>query len=203
MYVPITEVDDSYKHDAKKDNVPMFLARRVTLTKDQITSAMGDDKSSEPEFDLGTMLDCCLCKNIMVDPKECNRCNKGFCKKCVNDYMQDLQDGEYAITCPNCGKKNFKPSEPHPLVMKTLYNLKVTCMNAKAGCTVKVAYADMAKHLIVCDYATLRCPNYGCEKLMFQKDWPAHKLVCEFRTKKCEKCDFKLKEGQTDCNDCV
>ena len=59
-------------------------------------------------------------------------------------------------------------------MVKTLYNLKVTCMNKKAGCQVRVAYADMNKHMIECDYATLKCSNFGCEKEMFKKDWPAH-----------------------------
>ena len=131
--MPITEVTE-HVHDAKKDNVPMFLARRVTLNRSQIISAMGDDKSDQPEFDLGTMLDCVLCKNVMVNPKECSRCQKGFCKKCINDYIENLKDGDYMVSCPNCGKKNFKPSEPHPLVTKTLYNLKVTCMNKASGC---------------------------------------------------------------------
>ena len=47
-------------------------------------------------------------------------------------------------------------------------------MNKKAGCQVRVAYADMNKHMIECDYATLKCSNFGCEKEMFKKDWPTH-----------------------------
>ena len=76
-------------------------------------------------------------------------------------------------------------------------------MNADKGCSVKVPYLDMHKHLIECDFATVKCTNFGCEKEMFQKDYKAHAETCEFRVRTCHKCDFKLAEGVTECNDCI
>ena len=86
----------------------------------------------------------------MIQPKECKKCQKGFCRKCINDYIQQLVIGKYDITCPNCGVKNFKPSNPHPLVLQTLTNLNVKCMNAEIGCKVKISYNEMTKHMTEC-----------------------------------------------------
>ena len=191
MFVPISEIKTKEPQD-KKANEPLFFARRVTLTRKQISGVLGEN---EADLEHNDLLDCILCKNVMVDPKECKKCNKGFCKLCIQEYIKQLQNGGFDIQCPNCGTKNFQPSEPHPLVMKTLTSLKVACMNADKGCTCKVPYLEMHQHLIECDYAIVKCTNYGCEKEMFQKDYKAHAETCEHRPRTCPKCDFLLTEG--------
>ena len=198
MFVPINTITE--KPQKKGQNEPLFLARRLTLQKDQIERNLGGGYGEEEH---NTLLDCILCKNIMVTPKECNNCCKGFCKKCINDYIQDLMAGGYDITCPNCGCENFKPKEPHPLVTKTLNSLKVLCMNKAQGCTAKIPYLEMSKHMIECDYATMKCTNYGCEKEMFKKDYKVHSETCEFRVRTCQKCDFILPDGLEECDDCI
>ena len=135
MYVPITEITDT--KETKGTNAPLFLARRLTLTKDQIDTKMAGGGGEE---EYNTLLDCILCKNVMVGPKECPKCAKGFCKKCISDYISQLADGGYDIACPNCGCKNFKPKDAHPLVQKTLISLKVLCMNKGVGCTARIPY---------------------------------------------------------------
>ena len=61
----------------------------------------------------------------------------------------------------------------------------------------------MTKHMVECDFATLQCTNYGCEKELFKKDYKSHSETCEFRPKMCSKCDFKLPDGMESCNDCI
>jgi len=57
--------------------------------------------------------------------------------------------------------------EPHPLVIRQLSRLSGACENADKGCKVIVRYCDLEKHLEECDYATVKCTNFGCEKEMF------------------------------------
>ena len=84
MFVPISNVTHK-EHGDKKTNEPLFFARRVTLTKKQIQGSLGE---AESELEHNDLLDCILCKNIMVGPKECKKCNKGFCKMCVQEYIR-------------------------------------------------------------------------------------------------------------------
>ena len=63
-----------------------------------------------------TLLDCILCKNIMVEPRECNKCRKGFCKEHINDYIDQMIQGDYEVSCPNCSSTSFKLVDPHPLL---------------------------------------------------------------------------------------
>ncbi len=51
-----------------------------------------------------------------------------------------------------------------------------------------------------CDYATIKCTNFGCEAEMFQKDYARHQETCEFRVIRCEKCDvIKINNEDHDC----
>ena len=81
-FVPLTTGDS-------KNAIPMILQRRTTLTRAQIeTGAAATTKSSEvKKEEHNALLDCTLCKNVMLDPRECHKCRKGFCKQCINEYI--------------------------------------------------------------------------------------------------------------------
>lgn len=112
-------------------------------------------------------MDCILCKNVMIDPRECHKCRKGFCKKCIDDYIDQLVAGDYKIQCPNCSSSSLRLVDPHPLLSRQLTLLKAACENSEKGCKEIVSYADLEKHQRECDFATVKCSNFGCEKEMF------------------------------------
>lgn len=29
---------------------------------------------------------CCICLKILLEPKECNKCQSAFCKECINEW---------------------------------------------------------------------------------------------------------------------
>ena len=63
-----------------------------------------------------------------------------------------------------------------------------------------IPYGSLEKHQKECDYATIKCTNFGCESEMFQKDYGRHKDTCEFRVIRCEKCDvIKINDQEHDC----
>ena len=76
---------------------PLIMQRKMTLTKSQVTKNKSADE--EPH---NTLLDCILCKNIMINPRECENCRKGFCHACIDNYINQLIAGDYEICCPNC-----------------------------------------------------------------------------------------------------
>ena len=135
----------------------------------------------------------------MVDARECSKCRKGFCKSCIDDYLTQMIDGEYEITCPNCSTTSFKIVEPHPLVQNQLSKLVVRCENHGRGCTEHLRYTDVAAHKLVCGYALVKCTHFGCEKEMLQKDYAEHQKICEFREITCDKCGSVVKHGE-ECN---
>ena len=123
------------------------------------------DEASNAEHN--SLLDCFLCNNIMLEARECSRCRKGFCKKCVNDYIDKLVVGDYLVICPSCSSPNMQLVEPHPLLTAQLSLIKATCENSDKGCTATVSYADLDKHANECAYLMVKCSNFGCEAEMF------------------------------------
>ena len=139
-----------------------------------------------------------LCKSVMLDARECSQCQKGFCKKCMNDFIDELIADDYDITCPNCGSPNMEIVEPHPVLQKQLSGIKASCENADKGCTEIIPYTELEKHRNECDYLRVKCDNFGCESEMEQKVFAEHQVACEFRTVRCDKCDIvkKVKEEE-------
>ena len=193
------------RDEATQDSTgPMILLRKTTLTKEQIEKARQTERSSEspavaaPEHN--SLLDCCLCKNVMIKPRECEKCRKGFCKNCIDGYIDQLVAGDYQIVCPNCGTENLNLVEPHPLLVRQLSELKGACINADKGCNLIIAYGDLENHQKECGFTTIKCSLYGCEAEMKQSEYDRHVQNCEYRVLRCEKCNaVKPKEGECDC----
>ena len=114
-----------------------------------------------------THLDCILCKSVMIDPRECSNCRKGFCKEHINDYIDQLVQGGYEVCCPNCGSTNFNLVDPHPILARQLSKIKARCENEDKGCTEVIDYLNLKRHQAECGYAIVKCTNYGCEHEMF------------------------------------
>jgi len=182
--------------DGAPSTGPLIMKRLMTLTKGQITkSAVADDDAAH-----NSLLDCILCKNIMIQPRECDKCRKGFCHSCIDSYINQMINGDYQICCPNCSSTSFLLVDPHPLLTRQLSAIKARCANADKGCTDTLAYGDLAKHQDECGYAMLKCVNYGCEGEFYQKDAAQHEAGCEFRVDRCDKCDVvKIKDEEHDC----
>ena len=114
-----------------------------------------------------SLLACFLCKLIMWQARECSECRKGFCRICVNGYIDKLVVGDYMVICPSCSSPNMQLVEPHPLLTAQLSLIKATCENSDKGCTATVSYADLDKHANECAYLMVKCSNFGCEAEMF------------------------------------
>lgn len=182
---------------ASKSKTPLLWKRKAFLTKDQVTSGLTENGDEQ-----AALLDCLLCENIMLNPRECNECRKGFCSKCIERYIDQLISADYVVCCPSCSSTTFRLVDPHPLLLKQLNAITLRCENAEKGCVENVTYDQFVVHQQECDYAMVQCSNYGCEARMLQVDFAEHVQVCEFKFLRCTKCKtVKSKEGEE--HDCI
>jgi len=50
---------------------------------------INDKKGISPTFK------CCICQDLVMDPKECENCSKLFCHECINEWLKNSSQ------CPN------------------------------------------------------------------------------------------------------
>ena len=80
-------------------------------------------------------LKCSICKKILKNPMQCNKCQRVFCKECIENYPKSKKK------CPNgCKKPNYRANEDK-LAMLSL--LKFLCNN----CKEEISYNDVESHL--------------------------------------------------------
>ena len=81
---------------------------------------------------------CNICKNIVWNPMECNKCEHCFCKNCIDNWLIQSH------TCPfKCSGMSFKESR---MIRSMLSNLLFKC--GKCGEVIK--YENYDNHLIMC-----------------------------------------------------
>ena len=51
------------------------------------------------------MFDCYICKNILIEPYLCSKCETRFCNNCLDNYIKECGNNK----CPkeNCDNSNF------------------------------------------------------------------------------------------------
>ena len=85
---------------------------------------------------LNDLITCPICLNLLISPLQCNKCNKCFCKGCINDY--EKKDN---YVCPfKCENPEYNPNK---FVNNVLSILKFKCKN---GCDKIIKYDELEKH---------------------------------------------------------
>ena len=82
-------------------------------------------------------ISCPLCNNILIEPVMCMKCQKSFCKKCINEREDNK--------CPNkCEQVNFQKCLSKNEI---LTKLKFKCKYCKSI----LSYDDALRHKNVCN----------------------------------------------------
>ena len=83
---------------------------------------------------------CTLCSNILIDPYMCMKCQKVYCKKCIDEWKDKEKDDK----CPNkCENPNYQKSlEKNNILCK----LKFKCEK----CENEFLYEELIKHIANC-----------------------------------------------------
>lgn len=81
------------------------------------------------------LVKCFICKNILKDPMMCTKCQKVFCKDCIEIYTKQNKK------CPNkCKKSKYKKCDDKSAMLSML---KFRCKN----CKEEVKYNNVKIHL--------------------------------------------------------
>lgn len=79
---------------------------------------------------------CNICKNIVWNPMECNKCEHCFCKICIDNWLNQSR------TCPfKCNNMTFKESR---MARSMLSNLLFKC--SKCGEVIKYENSEIHSH---------------------------------------------------------
>ncbi len=83
----------------------------------------------------GVSLTCSICKNILVEPKQCSKCQNLFCGKCIDEWLKSNKE------CPSkCSGASIADCT---IISKILNQLTFNCRN---GCGTVFKYEEAAKH---------------------------------------------------------
>ena len=83
---------------------------------------------------------CNICKNIVWNPMECNKCEHCFCKTCIDNWLNQSR------TCPfKCNNMTFNESR---MARSMLSNLLFKCSN----CGEVIKYENCELHSNTCSY---------------------------------------------------
>ncbi|XP_069133693.1 TNF receptor-associated factor 6-like isoform X1 [Argopecten irradians] len=169
----------------------------------QMASGSGSDCSSgfqfnqrrEEGYDYDFVLpredkyDCPICLLVLRDPYQ-TECGHRFCQNCIKRWLRETEAE------PRCPVDNAPLGEgqifPDNFAKREILALLVKCPNHKEGCDTQVVLKQLQKHLEICEFACVPCPN-RCSHILLRKDLNNHlEDVCHLRTVKCPTCHTEL-----------
>ena len=107
------------------------------IDEDQVKLEISpDDIYNKKEAEnMKDLLTCPICLSILISPVQCNKCNKCFCKICINNCKNSK------TVCPfRCENPTYSDNK---FVKNVLAILKFKCKN---GCKEIINYEDLEKH---------------------------------------------------------
>ncbi|KAM3137315.1 hypothetical protein pb186bvf_010495 [Paramecium bursaria] len=132
-------------------------------------------------------LQCAICRELLIDPTECQTCQNSFCFDCIGEWLKSKE------ICPfRCQQPEFKQS--HKVIRNLLESLLLKCPNHSRGCRVQIQQKYLCTHLRdECEFYSLQCRNIGCSKIMNRAQWNEHQQICLYRLVYCEICKQRFK----------
>ena len=95
---------------------------------------------------------CNICKNIVWNPLECNKCEHCFCKNCIENWLIQSH------TCPfKCSGMSFKESR---MIRSMLSNLLFKC----GKCSEVIKYENYDNHFFICPNKSNKNSNLSLNK---------------------------------------
>ena len=102
---------------------------------DKIEVSFEDIYNKNETANMKDLLTCPICLNILMFPVQCNKCNKCFCKMCIDNYANSKS------ICPfRCDNPLYNPNK---FVENVLAILQFKCKN---GCDKIIKYEELKKH---------------------------------------------------------
>ena len=118
-----------------ESNVDMMNVQNTADDFDKIEVSFEDIYNKNETANMKDLLTCPICLNILMFPVQCNKCNKCFCKICIDNYANSKS------ICPfRCDNPLYNPNK---FVENVLAILQFKCKN---GCDKIIKYEELQKH---------------------------------------------------------
>jgi len=118
-----------------QSDVDMFNVQNTDEDFDKIEVSFEDIYNKTETSNMKDLLTCPICLNILMSPVQCNKCNKCFCKICIDNYTNSKSKCPFRCDNPLYNQNKF--------VENVLAILKFKCKN---GCDKIIKYEDLQKH---------------------------------------------------------
>ena len=131
------------------------------------------------ESDVEEYCHCCMCYNVLKEPRMCKNNGHVFCHDCITQHLQDKSQ-----TCPECNEHLTVNSlrSPPRVLEDHLSTLKINCDYSSRGCSEFICVADLETHVANCGYAPVLCSNRECGIAVNKQEKIHHEtVVCEYR----------------------
>ncbi len=126
---------------------------------------------------------CSICSCLAWDPVFCPKCDKPFCRACLNKYGKNKK-------CPfKCDSNTFREITRNE--KNYLDKIKIKCTNV--GCQKYIPYSDYVNHLEKCQLRKYHCKNQNCKEEGYINDMINHSKICPYRMIQCTKCKQNIK----------
>lgn len=157
-------------------------------------------------IDLGLFVDkvpadcvCCICQEVLEDPKETLICQHAFCHVCITRWLHDHD------SCPSCRC----PLSVNDLVAlhrvwrDKLDHLRVRCQNYHIGCDAVVQLEQLDYHYDDCPYVRVSCPHSPCSEIVVRSALPDHLECCDYRKVTCPTCQLTVPALSLKDHECI
>lgn len=129
---------------------------------------------------------CSICKNIVLDPVECNKCENHYCTRCIQIWKSSTSN---TSKCPNkCSNSEFK--EPSRFYKNSINKLEFNC---EKECGKVISYEEYVKHVNSCKGNIVPCPTCSSMVLSHNIKQESLKLI-NMQKKIIEKQSIQLEE---------
>ena len=146
-----------------------------------------------------TTIQCVICQEIPLNPKECINCQNIFCEDCLAIWI------EIKNICPCfCSESPLQTKQAHKFVRDIICNLKVKCSNYEKGCKEILRYENLMNHeKNYCLFTLIKCPKGFCKEEIFFKDRELHISKCFFEEIECAICKLKFQKIEFPKHQCI
>ena len=152
----------------------------------------------EPSSSL-TSIQCVICHEIALNPKECQNCQNLFCDDCINAWI------EIKPVCPCfCSEQPLLVRQAHKFIRDIISNLKVKCLNHNLGCHETIRFESLQNHeKNHCSFRKIPCPNGFCQQEIFHIEISSHKEKCVSGDIECPSCKIRFPKSDFEKHKCV
>lgn len=142
---------------------------------------------------------CVICQEIPLYPKECQNCQNLFCQDCIGEWLNIKN------VCPCfCSENEIKMKGAHKFIRDLISNLRVKCSNYGLGCNENIRYEALNNHeKNNCLFRKIKCPNNSCENEILFKDKKAHETICLPQLIECHECLIKFNNLEFKKHSCM